>query len=113
MKDARIKRVAFADSKLLDAYNKLKYGKFEDNWLASEIEAAIDNLKRDPFCGIAIRRSLWPVEYVRGFNIDNLRKYNMAKGWRLMYTISGNQVEIVSILLEWLDHKDYERRFKY
>lgn len=113
MSDLRIKMVAFADSKLLDAFKSLKSGKFEDVQLADEINKAIDRLKSDPFCGVSIKRTLWPQEYVRKYKIDNLRKYNMRNGWRLMYTINGNKVEIISILLEWLDHKGYERRFGY
>jgi len=113
MIDNRIKRVGFVDAKLLEAFNKLKSGKFEDRELTSNIQAAIDKLKEDPFYGIKIEKRLWPDEYIRRYNIDNLRKYNMRGGWRLMYTISGNKIEIVSIILEWLNHRGYERRFRY
>jgi len=113
MNDTRTRRVAFADAKLLDAFNKLKSGKFEDKQLALEIEAAIDYLWKNPSVGIKIARRLWPSEYVTVYGIDNLRKYDMRSGWRLLYTISGNSVEVVAILLEWLNHKNYERRFKY
>ena len=113
MSDNRIKRVAFIDAKLLEAFNKLKTGKFEDKQLAVEINAAMDRLKEDPFCGIKIERRLWPKEYVKKYGIDNLRKYDMRSGWRLTYTLSGNSVEIVSIVLEWLGHKNYERLFGY
>lgn len=30
-----------------------------------------------------------------------------------MYTVKEDPVEIISIILEWLDHKNYERRFGY
>lgn len=113
MIDQRIKRVGFADEKLLAAFNKLKSGKFEDKRLASEIDAAMDVLKENPLAGIKIERKLWPKEYIRKYAINNLKKYNLRDGWRLMYTISGNEIEIVSIILEWLDHKSYERRFGY
>ncbi len=113
MIDTRIKRVGFADAKLLAAFNRLKSGRFEDKALALEIDAAINRLKENPFTGIKIERRLWPVEYIRRYNIDNLRKYDLKGGWRLLYTVSGTQVEIVSILLEWLNHKNYERRFGY
>jgi hypothetical protein len=109
--DDRIKKVAFIDAKLLEAFNKLKAGRFEDKQLAAEIDSVMNKLKEDPLCGIKIERRLWPKEYVKKYDIDNLRKYDMSNGWRLMYTLSGNSVEIVSILLEWLDHKGYERRF--
>ncbi len=113
MSDTRTIRVAFADAKLLEAFNELKSGKFEDKQLALELDSVMDLLKKDPFLGIKIAKHLWPDEYVRKYRIDNLRKYDMRSGWRLMYTISGNNVEVVAILLEWLDHKNYERRFKY
>jgi Txe/YoeB family toxin of Txe-Axe toxin-antitoxin module len=105
--------VSFADAKLLNAFNKLKSGKFEDKQLASEIDEAINKLKEDPFCGVAIAKLLWPITYIHEYEIKNLKKYNLRDGWRLMYTVKGNQVEIISIILEWLNHKNYERRFGY
>ena len=30
-----------------------------------------------------------------------------------MYTIVKDEIRIVSVLLEWLDHKNYEKRFRY
>ena len=54
-----------------------------------------------------------PKEYKQRYGINNLWKYNLPNAWRLVYSITGNEVEIIAILLEWFDHKDYERRFKY
>gem|GEM_PF-2928534 len=34
---------------------------------------------------------------------------NLARGWRMVYTLVGNEVEIISIILEWFGHKEYER----
>lgn len=113
MNDSRIKRVAFIDQNLLSAFEKIKSGRFEDRQLALDIDSAIDGLKENPFAGVRVERRLWPKEYIKKYSIDNLRKYDMRNGWRLLYTISGNRIEIVSILLEWLDHKRYERRFGY
>ncbi|MCX6777516.1 MAG: hypothetical protein NT157_01385 [Candidatus Micrarchaeota archaeon] len=113
MKVARIKRVAFADESVLKAFRQLKSGRFEERRLAEYIEEAIGELKANPFAGIPIQRRLWPPEYVRKFGIDNLRKYDLPDGWRLTYTLQGNEIEIISIILEWLSHKQYERRFGY
>jgi len=63
--------------------------------------------------GIAIPKRLIPKEYIRRYRIDNLWKYDLPKGWRLLYTVQGNNVNIVSIIVEWMDHKNYKRRFKY
>jgi Txe/YoeB family toxin of Txe-Axe toxin-antitoxin module len=109
----RIKRVAFADKSIFDSFQKLKYGKFEERQLAACVQRAIDDLKENPFAGIAIPRRLWPRDYIKKFSIDNLREYDLPKGWRLIYTVQGNEIEIISIILEWLSHKEYEKRFKY
>ncbi|MDE1811032.1 MAG: hypothetical protein KGH66_03255 [Candidatus Micrarchaeota archaeon] len=111
--DERIKRVAFGDESIHKAFIELKSGKFEEKTLATYIQKAIDDLKMNPLAGIRIQKRLWPHIYIKKFAISNLRKYDLPNGWRLIYTLEGNQVEIVSIILEWFPHKEYERRFKY
>ena len=38
----------------------------------------------------------------------------MLDGWRLIYTITTpNKIEILSVILEWFDHPEYERKFHY
>jgi hypothetical protein len=54
-------------------------------------------LKENPFCGIAIPKRLIPKIYKRKYGINNLWKYNLPG----------------ALILEWLSHKEYERRFKY
>ncbi len=110
---AREKRVRFVDRQLYEAYLKLREGKFEETQLAEKLDSIITCLKENPFCGIKIPSALWPKEYVRAYQIDNLRKIDLHDGWRLIYTLTGNDVEIVSILLEWFPHKEYEKRFGY
>ena len=56
---------------------------------------AIDDLGENPFVGTAIPKRLWPREYVRKHGVDNLRKYDLPEGWRLIYTLAGNEIEIV------------------
>jgi hypothetical protein len=56
---------------------------------------------------------LWPKGYSTKHNINSLYKYDLPNGWRLIYTVKGSQLEILSIIIEWFDHKGYERRFKY
>lgn len=109
----RIKRVAFVDKKLETSYQKLKDGKFEDKELHSFITRAINDLKKNPLAGVSIPKRLHPKEYVKKYGINNLYKYNLPNAWRLIYTILGNEVKIVSMILEWMNHKEYDRRFHY
>jgi Txe/YoeB family toxin of Txe-Axe toxin-antitoxin module len=92
---------------------ELQSGRFEERELASWIQKAMDALKKDPFIGATITRRLWPKVYIARFAITNLRKYDLPNGWRLVYTLRGNEIEIISVILEWFPHKQYERRFKY
>ena len=105
--------VAFISDKLKNDFNSLKAGKFEDAQLYKFIDNAIDELKKNPIIGIKIPKNLWPKDYIQKYGITNLWKYNLPDSWRLIYTIETNEVRIVSIILEWFDHKNYERKFKY
>jgi hypothetical protein len=47
------------------------------------------------------------------YGIPNLWKFNLPNGWRLLYSIANDEIIVVSIILDWLDHKDYEKRMNY
>jgi len=111
--DERIKEVAFAEQKLKEAYENLQHGKFEDKELYKAITRAKENLLINPLCGIRVPSRLIPKEYIQKYRITNLWKYDLPNAWRLLYAIVGNEVKIVSVILEWMTHKEYERRFKY
>ncbi|MEK6932329.1 MAG: hypothetical protein AABW56_00875 [Nanoarchaeota archaeon] len=106
-------QVYFADEKIKKAYLKLKDSKTEDLMLYKWVSRAIDDLEKDAFCGISVSKHLIPKIYLQKYNIDNLWKYDLPKGWRLLYSISKNKVQIISIIIEWMNHKNYERRFGY
>ena len=111
--EKRDRIVIFADSMLKHSFEKLKEGKFEDRQLAEFIDRAFDDLKENPFVGIKLPKKLWPKEYVQKYLLKNLWKYDLPNGWRLLYTIKGETVRILTIILEWITHKDYERKVKY
>ncbi|MBI2659438.1 hypothetical protein HYX05_05065 [Candidatus Woesearchaeota archaeon] len=103
-------RVVFISDELENSFNSLP----EDDFVKKSIIRAIKDLKQNAFMGIHIPKRLIPKEYIRKWEINNLWKYDMPKGWRLLYTVtSENEVELISAILEWFDHKEYERRFKY
>ena len=77
------------------------------------IANALRNIQEDATCGIKIQQRLMPKEWIKQFNIDNLYKYNLPNGWRLFYSLIGNEIEVLAIILRFMNHKDYERIFKY
>ncbi|MAG08268.1 hypothetical protein CMO89_02250 [Candidatus Woesearchaeota archaeon] len=105
--------VAFISNKLKEEFESLKEGKIQDQNLYKFIDRAMDDLKLDSTCGTKIQKRLWPKEYIRKYGITNLWKYDLPNAWRLIYTIESDEVKIVNIILEWFDHKSYNKRFKY
>ena len=105
--------VSFAEKKLEKEFALLGAGGFEDKKLYSFIDRAIKDLKEDPCCGIKIPKQVWPRNYVQKYGITNLWKYDLPNGWRMIYTIVIEEIRILSVVLEWFDHKEYSRRFGY
>ena len=108
-----IAKIQFVNEKVEEAFGKLKSGKYEEERLCEWILRAFSDLKENPFCGIQIPGRLIPKYYIKKYNIHNLFKYNLPDAWRLLYSIEDNKIFILSLILEWLDHKEYERRFHY
>lgn len=105
-------KIIFGDEKLKKEFERLKESNEKE--IYEQLIKAFNNLKENAFCGIQIPKRLIPKEYERKFGkITNLWKYNLPNAWRLIYTIKNNSIEILSILLEWMDHKEYERKFGY
>ena len=103
-------RVIFADDELKKAFGDLKS---EDERLYKEIKEALGKIKQNAFFGRNVKKKLIPKELIQKYEIDNLWIYNLRKDWRLLYTITNNEVEVLAIVLEWMNHKDYEKLFKF
>ena len=103
-------KVVFINDKLEDNFHSLK----ENDPIKKSMVRAIQDLRQNAFAGIQVPKRLIPKEYIQKYEINNLWKYDLPKGWRLLYTITAeNEVELISAILEWFNHKEYERRFKY
>jgi len=105
--------IKFAEEKVKESFEKLKESKTEDKKLYDWINRAFDDLEENAFCGIQIPKKLIPKIYLNKYKIDNLWKYDLPSGWRLIYSVANGEICVLSIILEWLDHKNYERRFGY
>src|SRR3989344_3019387 len=103
-------KVIFADEELKKIFESLE---FKDERLYKEIEEALKVIKQDVFFGRNVKKKLIPKELIRKYELDNLWIYNLRKDWRLLYTITNNEVEVLAIVLDWMNHKDYERLFGF
>jgi len=102
--------VIFVNDKIEKEFNNLD----ENDELKKHINRAIEEIRQNAFCGIPIPKRLIPKEYIQKYQANNLWKYDLPNGWRMIYTITTpNKIEIISIILEWFNHPEYERRFHY
>lgn len=106
-------KVVFAEKKLKNTFDKLKDSKTEDKNLYKWLNRAFDDVAKNAFCGIQIPKKLIPKKYIDKYGIDNLWKYNLPNAWRLLYSVARDEIIIISIILQWLPHKEYEKRFDY
>ena len=106
-------KVVFADKKVKESYEMLKDSKTEDKRLLKWLDRAFDDLAENAFSGIQIPKKQIPKTYIKNFGIDNLWKYNLPNAWRLVYSVARDEVIVISIVLEWMSHKEYEERFNY
>jgi hypothetical protein len=103
--------VIFADENVKAAWKKLE---IEDPELYKHLIRAKEDIMKNAFCGIQLSRDLMPKDWIQKYKIKNLWKYNLPNAWRLLYSITPvSKVEIISVFLEWMNHKNYERKFNY
>ncbi len=93
--------------------DKAEKGNSEAKYLVELIKKASIKLSKDKEAGKKIPKKLWPKEYIKKYDIKNLWKYNLNSYWRLVYTITANEIDFFLIYLDYLDHKKYNRKFKY
>ncbi|MBN1432993.1 MAG: type II toxin-antitoxin system YoeB family toxin [Methanomicrobiaceae archaeon] len=85
----------------------------EDKRILKALNKAIDNIEKDPFSGIQIPKRLIPKRYNKVFKPDNLWKYDLNRSWRLIYWIASDDEGRITLLIDWMDHKEYDKIFGY
>ncbi len=101
------KSVVFADERIKQAWKEILK---TDPEFSKHLLRAKKDLIDNAFCGVQIRKRLIPKVLIQKYDINNLWKYNLPNAWRLLYTITTpNKVEIITVVLDWMDHKDYEQ----
>ena len=102
--------VVFAEDDLERAFNSLA----ENSPLKNSIRKAILDLKENIFCGDQIKKEHIPKEYIKSYKINNLWWHPLSDGWRMVYSVvNPNRVEILAVIIEYFDHKNYNRKFGY
>ncbi len=102
----KAEKVIFINNELDEAFNNLS----DKDSNKKALKKAIANIQENPFCGRNVKKKLIPKKY----NVNNLWIYNLPSAWRLIYNITtNNEIEIIAVILDWMNHKDYERLFGF
>jgi len=90
---------------------QIKEGKenSEEMQLLRSIKQKVDFIRANPFYGDNVPKKLIPKDY----NVQNLWRVELTNFWRMLYTIKGDQIEIICFVLDILDHKRYDKIFGY
>jgi len=102
-------KVIFVDESLENIFNNLS----EKDPLKKALTKAIRDIKEDCYCGRQVKKKLIPKEFILKYKINNLWIYNLPSSWRLLYSLTNSEIELIAALLDWLNHKDYEMLFGF
>jgi len=84
----------------------------ESQSILNSIEEKKQILMDNPQFGDPIKKELIP-RNLKKQGIQNLYRIGLSNYWRMIYTIEGTQIEIFLFVLSIMDHKDYNKLFKY
>jgi hypothetical protein len=87
----------------------------EARMLLKAINQKVELIKQNLHYGNPINKDLIPKEYITKYQIENLFRVELPAFWRMLYALTngGNNIEIVSFILDIIDHKDYNKKFGY
>ena len=101
------------DTEFAALKKRAKQGDGESVLLVKIIEKGMGKLKYNYKYGDHLSKKKIPKEYTEKYGITNLWKLDLNSFWRMLYTVRGTDVEVISVVLEVLDHNKYDRKFGY
>ena len=99
--------------KAKDVYLELKKrDDQESKSILNSFERVKNLLKENPQYGDPIAKDLIPKEFKKA-GVQNLYRVELSNYWRALYTITGTKVEVFLFVLSIVDHKEYNKLFRY
>lgn len=83
--------------------------------ILNSINQKIEFIKANPHYGNPVAKNLIPKEYIEKYDIANLFRVELPNFWRMLYTLTEGEtkIEIISFVLDIIDHKTYNKKFGY
>ena len=106
----KAQKVTFLDENLQESFENIA----DKDPLKKGLVKAIKNIQEDTSCGRNVIKKLIPKTLIEKFKVNNVWIYNLPNSWRLLYSITPtNEIEIIAVILCWMNHKEYERLFNF
>ena len=105
----KLDKVVFVDEELEKCFNELP----ESDPIKRGIIRAITNIQENAWIGRNVKKELIPKKLIAKYNLTALWIYDLPNGWRLLYSIAPGEIEIIAAILNWMNHKDYEKLFGF
>ncbi|MBA7523018.1 hypothetical protein ES705_15141 [subsurface metagenome] len=103
-------KIKFAEVSLEKAFNEIN----EKDPLKKALVRALREIKENCYCGRNVKKKLIPKRLIEKYKVNNLWIYNLPSSWRLFYSLTtSEQIELIAVVLDWMNHKGYERLFKF
>jgi hypothetical protein len=93
--------------------SKMSLSSKAERIMYDSIKRRLDSIEQNPKCGQPIAKKLIPEEYKKKYQAQNLYRLELPFFWRMLYTLRDNRVEIIAFVLDIIDHKKYNKKFKY
>ncbi|MDP2909145.1 MAG: hypothetical protein Q8N77_05045 [Nanoarchaeota archaeon] len=81
--------------------------------LLYSINNALKNIKADYKYGDLIPRKYISKSVIQRYGTDKIFRVELVGYWRLLYTVIGNEAEIIAFILEYMNHDRYNKLFGY
>ena len=81
--------------------------------LLTSINNALKNIKANYKYGNLIPRKYISKATENRYGTNKIFRVELVGYWRLLYAIIGDEVKIIALILEYMDHKKYNKIFSY
>jgi len=97
-----------------EVYFYLKQSRYKvDKSILRAIENKKDLIEENRNYGNPIQKRLIPNYYKEKYGITNLYRVELPNFWRMLYTIKGEEIEIIAFVIDIINHEKYNKRFGY
>ncbi len=81
--------------------------------LLKSLHENFKKIQSNPYYGDLIPKKYLNKKIINEYGTNSIYRVELIGYWRLLYTLRGNEIIIVAIILDFMDHKDYDKLFKY